>query len=267
MEEKNLIRKQAFETFFKRFPIIILMMAIYLIITISLDFLIKAVTVSITIPIIQLCISLASLYIIFQLLYGFNKSLIRLTNGEKVTDITCFLKDATSRFKAPLYCILRIICIALVYIIAIFLIGTIAMMFSRTAFPENNQLLSSIQSFTIIVAVFVSIIKVIPYEFSFLILAEDEDKKVSGKEALKRSKKLLKDRVLDYILLLLPIAGLFLVFVILITILDYYVQFSKNTTLFYGVAILLQAFFTPIVRLIEIHYYHLLNSGNESNTK
>ena len=34
MEEKNLIRKQAFETFFKRFPIIILMMAIYLIITI-----------------------------------------------------------------------------------------------------------------------------------------------------------------------------------------------------------------------------------------
>ncbi len=267
MEERNLVRKQAFELYLKRFPIIMLMMIIYVAITTSLNLLINAFNKSMGIPILQVVTSLITVYVFFQLLYGLNRTLLRINNGEKITNLVEFLKDAKSRLGAPLYCIIRIIITALIYVIAIVLIGSVAMSIARTAVPDNPQLMESLLKFTTIVALFVTIIKVIPYEFSFFILAEDNNKSISGKQALKRSKSLLKDHIIDYIILLLPIVGLFMIFVIIIALLDRFVSFSQNTILFYGVTILLEAFFTPIVRLVEINYYNLLNSGIDSDNK
>lgn len=262
MEEKNLIRRQALETFFKRFPIIMLMMAIYVAITTTFRFIFNSIGGAESVSTIKYIVSLVGVYLIFQLSYGLIRTLVKINNNEKVTNLAEFLLDAKSRFIAPLYCILRILVVAIVYILVVSIIGSVAIIIAKSIMPNNEQLIASLTSFTGIVALFVTIVKVIPYEFSFFILAEDNDKSISGKDAIKQSKALLKDHVIDYFLLLLPIVGVFVIIVLLITLLNHFIGFLNNVTVFYGLTTVLEAFFTPIVRLVEINYYNILNDGN-----
>ena len=259
MEEKSLIRKRAIETYLKRFPIIILMMSICSIIILTVNLIINTITSSIPNNSVKLVLLLFSIYVVFQLLYGLNKTFMRIINDEKVTDIFSFLKDAISRFRSPLASMLLVILVATVYMIAVSIVGVFAMSIAASIQGKNSPIIESIRSLTIIIATFVIIIKVIPYEFAFFILAEDENKSISGLQALKKSKALLKDHVIDYIILLLPIVGIFLAAVIALALFHNFVYpIFSNPTVYYGVSILLEIAITPLVRLVEINYYNFL---------
>lgn len=264
MEEKNLIRKPAFEMYLKRFPILIMMMSICSMIFLTVSLIVNTISSSITNDPLKVIFALISTYIVFQIFYGLNKTLIRINNNEEVTNLLSFFHDAKSRIKAPLVAILIILLIAAAYILVITIIGAFATSIASAYVGTNSTVITSLISLTTIIAIFVTIAKVIPYEFAFFILAEDENKTISGFNALKKSKALLKNHIVDYIILLLPVVGVFVGAVLILALFHKFVYpIFNNTIIYYGVTIVLQILITPLIRLIEINYYNFLKDENK----
>ena len=264
MEEKNLIRKPAIEMYLKRFPILILMMSICSIFFLTVSFIVNTINSSMSNTLVKIILALVSTYIVFQLFYGLNKTLIRINNKEEVTNLLLFFKDAKSRIKAPLAAILIILLIAAVYIFVISLIGALATSVAAINVGTDSTIITSLSSLTTIIALFVTITKVIPYEFAFFILAEDENKSISGFKALKKSKAMLKNHIIDYIVLLLPVVGIFVGAVLILALFHRFVYpIFDNTVIYYGITIVLQVLITPLIRLIEINYYNYLKDESK----
>ena len=262
MEERNLIRKQALDVFFIRFPVVIIMMLICFALTITINFITKTIASSVSNQYINILLSLIQTLITLQLMYGYNKTLIRINSDEEVRDLFCFIKDAKSRIKSPIICIMIIALVATLYMLVTLLIGSLAISLISTM-GNSATITRTLSIFTAFVSIFITIYKIIPYEFAFIILAKDEEKKISAIQALKNSKEILKNHVFDYILLLLPILLVFLFVVMLLGAINVYVyEIFSNSVVYYAIPALLLILLTPIVRLIEINYYDYLISDN-----
>lgn len=262
MEERNLIRNQALDVFFKRFPVVIIMMLICSAITLTINFIFKTIASAISNQSVNTFLSIIPTLLTLQLMYGYNKTLIRINSGEEVRDLFCFIKDAKSRIKAPILGILIITLISTLYMVVTLIIGSLAISLFANMF-NSTTLARTLSIFVAIVSVFITIYKIIPYEFAFIILAKDDEKKISTMQALKKSKEILKNHVFDYILLLLPIVLVFLIIVILLGLINIYVyEILANPLIYYSIPALLLVLLTPLVRLIEINYYDYLTSDN-----
>jgi len=262
MEERNLIRKQAFDVFFIRFPVVIIMMLICFALTLTINFITKTIASSLSNQYINTFISIIQTLLTLQLMYGYNKTLIRINSNEEVRDLFRFIKDAKSRIKAPILCIVLIALVASLYMIVTLFIGSLSISLVSTM-DNNPTFIHTLSIFTAFVSIFITIYKIIPYEFAFIILAKDEEKKISAIQALKDSKNILKNHVFDYILLLLPILLVFLLVVTIFGAINVYVyEIFSNPLIYYAMPALLLIILTPIVRLIEINYYDYLISEN-----
>ncbi len=262
MEERNLIRKQAFDVFFIRFPVVIIMMLICFALTLTINFIAKTIASSLSNQYINIFISIIQTLLTLQLMYGYNKTLIRINSNEEVRDLFRFIKDAKSRIKAPILCIVLIALVATLYMIVTLLIGSLAISLISTM-SNNPTFIRTLSIFTAFVSIFITIYKIIPYEFAFIILAKDEEKKISAIQALKDSKNMLKNHIFDYILLLLPILLVFLLVVTIFGAINVYVyEIFSNPLIYYAMPALLLILLTPVVRLIEINYYDYLTSDN-----
>ena len=262
MEERNLIRKQAFDVFFIRFPVVIIMMLICFALTLTINFIAKTIASSLSNQYINIILSIIQTLITLQLMYGYNKTLIRINSDEEVRDLFRFIKDAKSRIKSPILCLIIIALVASLYMLVTLFIGSLVISLISTM-GNNPAITRTLSIFTAFVSIFITIYKIIPYEFAFIILAKDEEKKISALQALKDSKKILKNHVFEYILLLLPILLVFLLVVMLLGAINVYVyEIFSNSVVYYAIPALLLVILTPVVRLIEINYYDYLTSDN-----
>ena len=97
-------------------------------------------------------------------MYGYNKTLIRINSDEEVRDLFRFIKDAKSRIKSPILCIVLIGLVATLYMIVTLFIGSIAI--SLVSNMGNNPTITRTLS---IFTAFVSIFITLPFTPSFLI--------------------------------------------------------------------------------------------------
>ena len=185
---------------------------------------------------------------IIPLAYGVSKTYVKIANNEKVT-ATSFIGFGLSTISKSIGVFVNILIKVIPASVIVFLISYFIIFGIVNIAHPIEDVVKIVSMFVYAAAAIAIVFIVIPYSFSLFILAEDDT--IKAKDAVNKSKEILKGKVGEYIILILSFIGWFILYEVLLLIIQINLP-SIYSDLFSFIPTI---FLTPYILMTQYCYY------------
>lgn len=225
----------------------------YTIITIIVNYIAESIgSAFLTVDLVSSLLNLIGLIFLLPLSFGITASIIKLMRDENIS-VTDFInigfQNISNTWKVILNMFLKLLIPFIIFTVIIFVITYFFISNSSSLTLEFLYILFIVIAFAFIIF---SLIIIIPYALSMFVLYDNSNK--TGKEIINMSADLMNGNKLKYIYLILSFLGWYILFYIILGILNYFLPSNIINILSYAPTVLI----TPYITATQFNFYESL---------
>jgi uncharacterized membrane protein len=246
-----------------KWPKVLLIMLIYLAISLTLKWGSSyLVSLSQNNPTLQLLIYLVVIAATIPLSYGLTSTFIDLSRDKKVS-YTDFINKGILNFSKVWAVAFRIFLkVILPLLLCIIMLGIfLSLCIANFEITDDNiQIYQYILAVAYIIIMVVFFIEFLPYALSFMVLADHPE--LNSKAILEKSRKIMKNKKMEYLLLCLSFIGWLLLIAIVAAIASSIIQASYIVEIIADIGIII---LSPYILTSQITYYEDISDETSSD--